>query len=110
VADGHLFATTSTEVVQELLYVLDRRGRGADGIRLSRRVLLLFPELLPVSPQDIGVACDLLERYTDLSVRDSVHAAVMINNGIVTMISADRHFDSIEEIKRIDPGDASGKI
>ena len=43
VADGNLFAITSTEVVQELLYVLDRRGRGADGIRLSRRVLLLFP-------------------------------------------------------------------
>lgn len=35
--------------------------------------------------------------------RDLIHAAVMINNGISHLITADKHFDSIKEVTRIAP-------
>ena len=106
VADGSLEATTNSEVVQEVLYVLVRRGRREDGMALARRVAALFPDLLPVTRDDALGACDLLERYPKLSVRDAVHAASMIRNGIKRVISVDGDFDQIREIRRIEPGAA----
>ena len=103
VADGSLEATTNSEVVQEILYVLVRRGRRADGVVLARRVASLFPNLLPVTRDDALGACDLLERYPELSVRDAVHAASMLRNGVKRIVSVDSDFDQIREIRRIEP-------
>ncbi|MCL7413082.1 MAG: hypothetical protein M8353_05635 [ANME-2 cluster archaeon] len=33
----------------------------------------------------------------------SFHAVTMIQNGLETIVSADKHFDSIEEVQRIAP-------
>ena len=49
VADGSLDATVNSEVVQEILYVLSRRGRRRDAIALAGHVAALFPDLLPVT-------------------------------------------------------------
>jgi len=50
-------------------------------------------------------AFELFERYKakGLPPRDLIHAAVMINNGLTQVISADKHFDAIKEIKRVRP-------
>lgn len=104
VSTGQLDATTSTEVVQELLYVLTRRKEPAKARELARLVLSLFPDMLAVTPDDVAVAVELLDRYKHLPVRDAVHAAVMLNHRIQRIISADVHFDQIAEISRIDPG------
>ena len=42
-------------------------------------------------------------RYPQMAPRDWLHLAVMLNNGITDIISADRHFDDIEGITRLDP-------
>ncbi len=104
-ADGRLVGNTSTEVVQEIIYVLDRRQRRQDGIALARRVVSLFADLLPVRQVEMVRACDLLDRKSALSVRDAVHAATMLNHGLTTIISADQHFDLLQEegIRRVDP-------
>ena len=104
-ADGTLVGNTSTEVVQEIIYVLDRRQRRQDGIALARRVVALFSDILPVRQVEMVRACDLLDRRGTLSVRDAVHAATMLNHGLTTIISADLHFDSLQDegIQRIDP-------
>src|SRR3990172_6314879 len=70
VADGRLEATVNSEVVQEILYVLARRGRRADGLTLARHVAGLFPDLMPVSRDDMLKACDLVQEHPDLPVRD----------------------------------------
>ena len=103
VAEGTLEATANSEVIQEILYVLVRRGRGETGVTLARHVAALFPDLLPVTGEDMRRACDLVERYPTLSVRDAVHAATMLGNGLQQVISVDEDFDQIREIRRVAP-------
>lgn len=102
-ADGTLDATASTEVVQEILYVLTRRGRRGDAVSLARHVASLFPDLLPVTRDDMLVACELAERYPGLSVRDAVHVATMLRNGVKRIVSVDEDFDQLREIRRVNP-------
>ena len=103
VAEGTLEATANSEVIQEILYVLVHRGRGETGVTLARHVAALFPDLLPVTGEDMRRACDLVERYPTLSVRDAVHAATMLGNGLQQVISVDEDFDQIREIRRVAP-------
>lgn len=105
VGDGSLDATTNAEVIQEILYVLSRRGRRSDALKLARQLMTLFPDLLPVTSGDLKTACDLVQRYPTLSVRDAVHAGTMLHNGLSTVVSVDPDFDPISEIRRVAPGD-----
>lgn len=107
VEDGSLPANTGSEVVQELLFVLSRRGLGERGISLARTVLALFPEALPMTRAEVAGACDLLERHPSLTPRDAVHVATMQGHGIDTVVSADTHFDVVDGIRRIDPASLS---
>jgi predicted nucleic acid-binding protein len=104
VADGRLEATVNTEVLQEILYVLTRRGRREAGVMLAQHVATLFPDLLDVTRADMLSACDLLRQYPRIPVRDAVHAATMLRNGLETIISVDADFDQISEIHRVAPG------
>lgn len=106
VADGSLEATVNTEVVQEILYVLTRRGRRQEALALARNVEALFPDMLPVTHNDMAEAIRLLEEHSGLSVRDAVHAATMLRNGLQTVASVDPDFDQIPGIRRIAPGAA----
>ena len=49
VADGSLDATINSEVVQEVLYLLTRRGRRDDALKLAGHLTSLFPDLLAVT-------------------------------------------------------------
>jgi uncharacterized protein len=104
VAAGDLVATTSTEVVQEVLHIFQRRGRGEEGIQLGRRAARMFPDMLSVTRADILRACDLLEQYPQIRVRDAIHAATLLNNGLGTILSADAHFDDIAGVHRLPLG------
>lgn len=103
IAKNDLEATTSSEVLQEILYVLDPRARRRDAITLTQHLLLLFPNLLPVSGRDAARACELLQRYPRISVRDAIHAATMLQNGVKRLVSVDPDFDQISEIRRLSP-------
>lgn len=103
VADGSLEATINSEVVQEILYVLARRGRREDGLKLGRNLTALFPDLLPVTRDDMLRTCELLHRYPALSVRDAVHVGTMLRNGLKTVVSVDPDFDQVSEIRRLPP-------
>jgi len=105
VEDGLLASNTSVEVVQELLYVLSRRGMPSRGVRLARAVLGLFPEMLPITRTDLGDACDLLGAHPGLRPRDAVHVATMRAHGVDTIVSADVHFDRVAGILRVDPAE-----
>jgi predicted nucleic acid-binding protein len=103
IAEGTLDATVNSEVIQEILYVLFRRGRSEEALTLASLVSSLFPDMLPVTRGDIQKACELLRLYPKLPVRDAVHAATMIQNGIHQIISVDLDFDRVEGIRRIEP-------
>lgn len=59
VAAGRLDANTRTEVVQEILYVLGRRGDRERAAKLSGASMELFPELPPVTAGHLRKACGL---------------------------------------------------
>lgn len=101
VSRGELMATTNAEVIQEILFVLHRRGKTEWAAQLVRSTALMFPDLLPVTRNDMLIACDLLERHPQIRARDAVHAATMLNNGLDVIISADQHFDEIQGIQRM---------
>ena len=106
VADAELNATTSSEVVQEVLYVLTRRGLRTQALALARNILTVFPALLEVGAGEMNAACDLLESTPGLPPRDAVHAATMLTHEITTIITADTHFDQLAQVKRIAPDKA----
>jgi predicted nucleic acid-binding protein len=105
---GTLAATTSVEVVQELTFVLWRRGLHRQGRELARIVLRLFPAMLPLTRADLELALSVLDRSPSLTPRDAVHVATMRRHGIDTIASADRHFDDVSGIRRIDLAEVRG--
>ena len=99
VADGALDATSSTEVIQEILHVLSRRGHRDTALQLARHAIDLLRPLLPVTQADVSIACDLMARHAALPTRDAIHAATMLNNGISSIITADGHFDAVQGVQ-----------
>ncbi len=103
VTEGRLDAVTNVEVFQEILYRFHALKRLMEGIELSVLFRQCVPNALPVIWDDIDMAIKLLHQYKGLSPRDALHAGVMLNHGITQICSADKDFDRIKEIDRIDP-------
>ena len=101
--DGTLEATTSAEVVQEILHRFISIRRPAFGISIARDALAVFNPVLPVTDAVIRRVPELVGRYPLFSARDLVHVATCIEEGIDSIVSPDRGFDTVKEIKRIDP-------
>ncbi len=70
---------------------------------MSEDFQYLVPRVLPVTLDEIELARELSARYPELPSRDLIHLSVMLNHGIRSVISADRHFDQISEIRRLNP-------
>jgi len=104
---GELSATTSSEVIQELLFVLDRRAERAAGIRLAGSVMELLPTLMPVGAPELKAALALLEDQEAITVRDAIHAGTALLHGIERIVTADRHFELFAGLRRIHPAEAA---
>jgi predicted nucleic acid-binding protein len=105
VASGTLAATTSAEVIQEIVhrYLAIRRPDIADG--LARSTMETFAPVLPITHALMRRVPDLARRYPTLGARDLVHVATCVHEGITKIISADRAFDQVAELRRIPPED-----
>ena len=102
VADGTLDATTSVEVIQEILHVLTRRGLRDKALALAASVTDLIPDLLPVRKADLDRARMLLADDPTLSVRDAVHAGTLLAHGLDHILSLDKDFDRIPGVRRLE--------
>ena len=98
---GEVEICTSTEVVQEILY----RYAALNRLDLASAVYDLFvqlcPTVLPVTLADTDRAKGLVVSSPGLSVRDAVHAAVMLNHDIREVATFDAGFDGIRGIERV---------
>jgi predicted nucleic acid-binding protein len=101
--EGEIEAVTSAEVVQEIFhrYLAIRRPDIADA--LARSTLDAFAPVLPITHALMRRVPDLAQRYPGLSARDTIHVATCIHEGITEIISADRGFDAVREVRRIAP-------
>ncbi len=102
-AEGTLNAVTDAEVIQEIAYHFQNLRRRAEGIKWAREFVEAVPEVLPVTRQDALRSLELLHDHSFLPPRDAIHLAVMQAAGIRRIITADRHFDRVPGIERIDP-------
>lgn len=105
---GGIAAVTSSEVLQEILYVRARRAGNDDGSRAVQAAAGLVDEVLPVTREDVLQAAHLLAHFPRLGARDAVHAAVMVNAELSLLVSLDRDFDVLDQIKRLSPEQALG--
>lgn len=94
---------SSTEVLQEILYRYFMVGKAKEGLEIAKDFYLALTEVFPVTKEDLEKAFKLFGKYLNFPPRDSLHAAVMINNGLKKIITVDKHFDGIKEIEKVDP-------
>lgn len=99
-------ARTSVAVLEEVWH-MERSGRlGALG-GLAERAYRLFSPLLPVTDEAFGKA--LLLEAPQLGANDRLHVGTCFVNGIESIVTADRGFDGVRGIRRVDPLDASAR-
>ena len=110
VTAGTLDATTSVEVVQEIVhrYLSVRRAELAR--RVARQTLDIFAPVLPITHALMRRVPDLAARYPTLAARDLVHVATCVHEGITEIVSPDRAFDDVAEIRRLDPVELSAQL
>ena len=94
---------TSTEVLQEILHYHAARRRPEDARNVYDAVKDICEEILPVTEQQTARALELLVGHPGLPVREALHVATMETHGVKRLLSADRHFDRIDTVMRVDP-------
>lgn len=100
---GRLEATTSVEVVQELVHVYGRDPvRRPAGLAFAREILDAFEPVLSIEARDMRSAIELWQGTPEIDARDALHAAVCLRHGL-QLVSTDRAFDRIPHLVRRDP-------
>lgn len=96
---------TDAEVLREVLHVSRRGRRSARG----RTVFTVFAEavglaVLPMERVDVVRAAELAEGVgAGIDTRDLVHLATMQRHGVDRVVSADRDYDQMPGVTRLDP-------
>lgn len=103
IGDGEVPAVTSVEVVQEILHRFLSIRQPALGIDIANLTLDVFAPVVPVTHAVMRRVPELAERYPDLQARDLVHLATCVHEGISDIVTADRGFDAVHELRRRDP-------
>lgn len=109
VSSGRLDAVTSVEVIQEIVHRYLSLRRPDVARRIARQTMDMFAPVLPISHATVRRLPDLVARYPALQARDLVHVATCIHEGITEIVSADRGFDQVAEVQRIDPAVLGGE-
>jgi predicted nucleic acid-binding protein len=102
VASGEAQGRTSPAVLEEVWHVALRRFPGQlDG--LVEGALTIFSPLLPVTEESLKRA--LAIEHSALGPNDKLHIGTCQGEGIEVVLSADRGFDRVAGIERVDPLD-----
>jgi len=108
VAGAELDAATDAEVLQEILPRYRAIGRWEDGRRVYDLARRIVPAVIPISAEILDGARQLLDEHPDLTARDALHAVVCRTVGAEALCSFDRDFDSIPDLRRLEPRDLLG--
>jgi uncharacterized protein len=106
VALGRVEAALDAEILQEILHRYRAIQRWTDGQRVYDLARQIVPLVIPVTVEVLDRARALLDRYSALSARDALHAAVVQSHGLSAICSYDRDFNGIEGLRRIEPEEA----
>lgn len=104
-AQGSVRLEASVEVVQEFTHVLIRRGIDRSSAVIQAQEVGAQCLLHAFDEDVLARALALVAANPTLGMRDAVHAATALGTDIEHVVSADRVFDSVEGITRVDPLD-----
>jgi uncharacterized protein len=102
--DGQLRATTTPEVIQEFAHVRGRRRPRDDAAALARDFAILLAPLMPVDDEDLAAGLSLFAEAGELGAFDAVLAAASRRRGARALVSADRAFEEVRDLRHVDPG------
>jgi predicted nucleic acid-binding protein len=105
IGNGELDGVISVEVVQEILHRFVSVRRSEVGQAQAREAMDFFAPVLPLTHALMRRVPDLALKYPGLDARDLVHVATCIHEGITEIVSPDRGFDQVAELRRIDPAE-----
>jgi predicted nucleic acid-binding protein len=99
---GTASAVTSVTVIEELWH-LELRGRvpGLDGV--ADAAFTLMRPVLAVTDEVVEAAFRL--KVAGLDANDRIHVATCQAHGISTVLTAERGFDAVPGLRRVDPAD-----
>lgn len=98
---GDVDICTSAEVLQEILHRYASMGRPDLAGTVYDLFVEVCPRVLPVTLADTDRARALLRGPEGATMRDLVHAAVMLNHDITSIATFDDGFEAIPGITRI---------
>lgn len=107
---GRLRLDASVELVQEFSHLLLRRGVDRDEAVEEAAQVQAQCRIHPFDDQVLALALGMVRHYPRLGVRDAVHAATAMAVGVPQLLSADRVFDMVAEVERIDPTRAAADL
>ena len=98
---------TNAEVFREVLhhYRATRQWSSIGRPTFERFDRLMLGRTEPIYPEDARLAANLANAGLKASTRDLIHVAVMRRLGVERVVSADRDFDAIPSVTRLDPMD-----
>jgi predicted nucleic acid-binding protein len=102
IASKEIDASTSALVALEVANALRRYGLSKDVADEVRAIFSFGIDVYPVESADIREAAEIYSEVK-ISPYDCAHAAIMKRNGLSTIVSADKEFDRVNWLKRIDP-------
>lgn len=106
IARGDAQGRTSTAVLEEVWYIeLSGRAGALDG--LTEGIYTLFTPLLSVTDQAARLALSL--EAPTLGANDRLHVGTCMAHGIDVVLTADRGFDGVRGIRRMDPLDTRAR-
>ena len=107
-----IFAYTDTEVMQEILYRGFYKNEIDKAISVVANAMEILDEdsILSVCSKDISLTSQLMSKYRKIEPRDAVHLAVMKNNNIEFLCTADQELRKVKEITAIDPIDLAEQL
>jgi len=95
-------AYTDVLVLDELIYVSKKKyGIPYElSIEFIEAIVLPYINILELGEEEYEHASKLMIEYK-LKPSDSLHIGAMLNNGINVIVSEDKEFDKIKQIKRV---------
>ena len=91
------------ETLQEILHFYSRREELDKGMEIVEGLLSRLTNIIAITADEIRAALSLMSGTRDLTARDAIHAAVVLEYDLEGIVSADRGYDRIPGLTRFDP-------
>lgn len=110
IARGDAEGRTSPAVLEEVWH-LELSGKAGDLRGLTERAYTILSPLVSITDEAFRVAMSIeLPPGASLGANDRLHAGTCRANGIDSILSADRDFDVVPGLRRVDPADRRGRL